>query len=300
MAFASRIVFAILAGVSSVAAGPIFESRASISTLSAAQVDSYTPYAYYAGAAYCKPAVTLTWTCGPSCNQTSVSGFKGIASGGDGTITQSWYVGYDTNLKSIIVAYQGTIAQNIVPILTDVDIVLDNLDQTLFPGVNSSVKAHDGFTESHKRSAPAVLAAVKKGIATYSTSQITVVGHSLGGSLAILSSASLALNIPSASVKTVSFSPPRVGNLAFADFANPLADMVRINNKKDFIPILPGRFLGYVHTEGEIHIADDNTWVSCPGQDNTDPQCTIGTVPNIAAGNFSYHSGPFNGIEIEC
>jgi hypothetical protein len=35
------------------------------------------------------------------------------------------------------------------------------------------------------------------------------------------------------------------------------------------VPILPGRFLGFHHPTGEIHIQADNSWVSCPGEDNT-------------------------------
>ena len=31
------------------------------------------------------------------------------------------------------------------------------------------------------------------------------------------------------------------------------------------MPILPGRFLEYVGSDGEIHIKDDNDWADCPG-----------------------------------
>lgn len=57
-----------------------------ITTMSSAQVDGFTPYTYYASAGYCKPSVTKTWTCGANCNANS--GFKPIASGGDGSVTQ--------------------------------------------------------------------------------------------------------------------------------------------------------------------------------------------------------------------
>ncbi|KAF9563618.1 lipase [Agrocybe pediades] len=273
------------------------ESRAT-SVLSAAQIESYKPYTYYAGAAYCKPATTLAWNCGTNCNQNP--SLKPIASGGNGATIQYWYVGYDTSLKSIIVGYQGTDADKILPVVTDLDFVLDDFDSSLFPGVSSSIKTHNGFNEAHARSASAVLAAVKKGMSTYSTSQITIVGHSLGGALAIISTAHLAVNIPSAKIKTVSFSAPRVGNDAFVNFVNAKADMVRINNKKDLIPIVPGRFLGFSHTEGEIHITSSNQWLSCPGTDSTDSGCTIATVPNIFQGNAGDHGGPFNGITIGC
>ena len=40
-----------------------------------------------------------------------------------------------------------------IPLLTDSDVLLDNLDTSLFPGVDSSVEVHDGFSEAHKRCA---------------------------------------------------------------------------------------------------------------------------------------------------
>ncbi|KIM44391.1 hypothetical protein M413DRAFT_352271 [Hebeloma cylindrosporum] len=299
MILASGVALTLLAAVTGTIATPVLETRQGISTLSAEQVASYKPYTYYAGAAYCTPASTLAWSCGTNCNQNS--GFKPIASGGNGATIQYWYVGYDTALQTIIVGYQGTEGEKILPIITDIDFSLTTLSPTLFPGIGSAIKTHNGFGDAHARSAAAVLAAVKKGLSTYGTTKVTVVGHSLGAALAIISTAHLSLNLPSTTVlKTISFSAPRVGNVEFVNFVNARADMVRINNKKDPVPILPGRFLGFAHTEGEIHISSTNAWISCPGQDNTNSQCTVGTVPNIFVGNTGDHSGPFNGVSIGC
>lgn len=59
---------------------------ASVTSMTSAQVDALTPYTYYASAGYCNPSVTRTWTCGANCNANS--GFRPIASGGDGASTQ--------------------------------------------------------------------------------------------------------------------------------------------------------------------------------------------------------------------
>lgn len=59
----------------------------------------------------------------------------------------------------------------------------------------------------------------------------------------------------------------QVGNQAFANYvdAQPRS-FTRINNKKDPVPVLPPIDLfGYHHASGEIHIRDDDVWVSCPG-----------------------------------
>lgn len=93
---------------------------------------------------------------------------------------------------------------------------------------------------------------------------------------------------------------PRVGNQAFADYVDTHANVTHINNRRDVIPITPGRFLGFVHPGGEKHIVDSGAWISCPGQDNTDGHCTIGYVLNIFKGDIRDHEGPYDGVMIGC
>ena len=104
----------------------------------------------------------------------------------------------------------------------------------------------------------------------------------------------------------VGYGTPRVGNLAFADYVDSLDTMdsagkvavtvTRINNKKDPVPILPGRFLGFTHPSGEVHIQDNSssTWVACPGQDNPSKLCSVGAVPTLIGGRASDHVGPYD------
>ena len=113
----------------------------------------------------------------------------------------------------------------------------------------------------------------------------------------------LPLHLPSDTVfKYVGFGQPRVGNQAFADYVDAnVSDKTRITNKKDPVPILPGRLLGFHHASGEVHIySNTDAWNSCPGQDNTNSVCTIGDVPNIFVSDIDDHSGPYNGVTIEC
>jgi Lipase (class 3) len=96
---------------------------------------------------------------------------------------------------------------------------------------------------------------------------------------------------------------PRVGNKDFADFVDTIFpnEVVHINNKKDPVPIVPGMDFGYVHPQGEIHIQEvSEEWIECPGQDNADPRCIVGTVTSIFNAQFSDHSGPYNGILLKC
>jgi hypothetical protein len=287
-----------LAFVAVAYAAPLAER--SVTALSSTTINSYKPYTYYAGAAYCKPANTLAWNCGANCNANA--GFKPVASGGDGSTTQYWYVGYDSTLKTVIVGHQGTDASKLEALLTDANIDKEPLSSSLFPGLPSGIEAHQGFAESHARSASAVLAAVQKAMSTYGATSVTTVGHSLGGALALLEAVYLPLHLPSTTkFKTYLFGTPRVGNDAFATYVDSHASVVRITNKKDIIPIVPGRFLGFSHPSGENHIQESGgAWVACSGRENEESGCTISDVPNIFVGDLNDHGGPYNGIHIGC
>ncbi|KAJ2921201.1 hypothetical protein H1R20_g15893, partial [Candolleomyces eurysporus] len=119
--------------------------------------------------------------------------------------------------------------------------------------------------------------------------------HLLGGAIAIIATVHLAIQIPGVNLRTITYGSPRV-RIAPYNFVNGLGVMNRINNKQDPVPILPGRSFNFAHTEGEIHIVNSSAWVSCPGQDNTNSQCTIGYVPNILVGNVGDHLGPYDEV----
>ena len=174
---------------------------------------------------------------------------------------------------------------------------------------------------------------------------VTVVGHSLGAALALLDGVFLKCQLDSSiNIQVIGYGMPRVGNQDFANWvdANLAVDgnldglVTRINNKKDPIPILPGKFLGYRHVSGEVHITESGTWESCPGklfsslssprpecglvlfwsvfgmltqargslliagQDNGSDMCSYGDVPEIWDGDLSDHDGPYDGIVMGC
>lgn len=262
------------------------------------EIEAFKPYTYYAGAAYCNPSTTLTWACGFNCEANP--NFQPVASGGDGATVQYWYVGYDADLDTIIVGHQGTDIAKLLPVVTDVVFLLSPLDAALFPNVSSGVLVHSGFKQAHANTATLVLSAVTKAMSAYSTNTITVVGHSLGAAIALLDGVFLNLQLPSASVSVKSYGMPRVGNPQFADYVDQHLSVSHVNNKKDFVPILPERFLGFAHCSGEKHINDSSVWINCPGQDNESNQCVVGEVPAILLGNASDHDGPYDGVIIGC
>ncbi|KAF5348060.1 hypothetical protein D9758_010002 [Tetrapyrgos nigripes] len=272
-------------------------------TLTTAQIASFKPFSYFAAAGYCDPSDILRWGCGANCKANA--DFIPTASGGNGGSVQFWFVGYSPSLDTVIISHQGTDPTEFESLLTDADFFLDTLDPTLFPGVPKGVEIHNGFGEAHKDTAQSVLSAVQTTLSRHQTSKVTLVGHSLGGALSLLDSIYLPLHLSTTpggtkiTYKTIVYGVPRVGNPAFADYVDQHVDLTRVNNDNDLIPIVPGRFLGFAHPNGEVHIQDDEkTWVGCPGHDNTSPLCTIGTVPTVFEGNILDHLGPYDGVEM--
>ena len=186
---------------------------------------------------------------------------------------------------------------------------------------------------THASSASDVSSAVQIALSMLDTPSVTVVGHSLGGAIALLDGVYLSLSLPqSVSVRVVTYGMPRVGNKAFADFVDStLSGLVtHVNNREDPIPTVPGIGLGFHHPSGEIHIQDSGTWDVCPGvfsfflrlrvarsiglcltiarpysgQDNPSKLCIVGDVRNIFEGHLANHHGPYGtpdaGINMGC
>ena len=153
------------------------------------------------------------------------------------------------------------------------------------------------------RTATQILSAVQGVISTSGTFAVTTVGHSLGAALSLLDGIYLRLQLPAyISVKAILYGLPRVGNQDFANFVDSVlqGQVTHVNNKQDPVPILPGRFLGYHHPSGEIHIDASNKWEVCPGQDNPLKLCIVGAVPSLLFSNTRDHNGPYDGISMPC
>ncbi|THU88738.1 alpha/beta-hydrolase [Dendrothele bispora CBS 962.96] len=274
----------------------------SVTVLSQSQISEFAPFTHYASTAYCDPSTTIDWTCGANCDANP--GFQPIASGGNGGTEQFWYVGYDPSLKTVIVAHQGTDTSMLAAVATDANFVLTPLsfEPTLFPGISPLVLVHTGFRLSHARTADEILAAVEKTMEQFSATHVTVVGHSLGAALALLEMVYLPLHLPSGTTFDLyGYGMPRVGNKAFADYVDANIKTVRrVNNKKDIVPVIPLRLMGFQHPSGEKHITESGEWVACSGQENTAAECTLGEVPTIFNGDANDHSGPYDGITMGC
>ncbi|EJD47792.1 alpha/beta-hydrolase [Auricularia subglabra TFB-10046 SS5] len=121
----------------------------------------------------------------------------------------------------------------------------------------------------------------------------------IGAALSLLDAVSLRSRLPSTTVKFVGIGTPRVGNPTFADYIDAtvtLGNFTRINNKQDPVPLLPSRFLGFMHPSGEIHISADDQWLACPGQDSNATGCINDTESLFVNSSVIDHIGPYDGI----
>ncbi|KAG5653999.1 hypothetical protein H0H81_008581 [Sphagnurus paluster] len=124
-------------------------------------------------------------------------------------------------------------------LVTDLKLFLSPLNRQIFPGMATNIRVHTGFGEQHAKTAKDILAAVKYALLKSGFNQVTLVGHSLGAALSVLDGVYLSLNLPGVKFQVIGYGMPRVGNQAFADYVDANIPVTRINNRNDFIPVLP-------------------------------------------------------------
>lgn len=166
-----------------------------------------------------------------------------------GFITQS-----TTDPSQVGVVFRGTIG------------VFDWFDdfefwQVDFPDIKNGGMVEEGFASLYSSLSVVIPGAagqqsLKDFMVTLGGSRsITVVGHSLGGALAILHAAVIANNDSSLSPELYTFAAPMVGDATFvATFEQLVPNSYRIYNKPDLVPTLPGEWLGYEQVNTGIMI----------------------------------------------
>lgn len=140
-------------------------------------------------------------------------------------------------------------------------------------------------------------------MAQYSESSITIIGFSSGAAIALLDGLLIRTMVsPNIDVKVVAYGMPRLGNQEFASFVDAILPQAvkHIGNKKDPVLVVPALSLGFAGISGEIHISENGKWNVCPGQDNGDPRCAVGTITSLNDASFSDHTGPYDNIMMQC
>ncbi|KAI6112569.1 Alpha/Beta hydrolase protein [Pisolithus sp. B1] len=184
------------------------------------------------------------------------------------------FVGYDPTLDTVVVSHQGSVVENVIPVITDIQFALVPLNSSLFPGISDDILVHSGFRDAQARTAKDVLDAVTQAMTEYGCTSVTMVGHSLGGAIALIDSVYLPLWLPNGtSFRTVTYGLPRVGNPAFAYYVDAHARLTHINNQHD---------------------------LDSAGHDNPSRRCIVGADEQSWKTKFADHWGPYNGIMLGC
>ncbi|KAF8308333.1 alpha/beta-hydrolase [Clavulina sp. PMI_390] len=260
-------------------------NSASVSVLSTDSVDTFHEHALLSQAAYC------------SSPQIALPTIDYILTGGDGGTTPRFFVGRDPASNAIVVAHEGTNAEDPFSVAIDAQFIRTDINTTLFPSAPSGVEVHDGFAKTFALTADQILSTVQKGLSDNNANTVLVSGHSLGAALATMTAVFLKENLANTNISTVVFGLPRVGNQAWADFVDAtLPDLRHMHNKNDPVPTVPPELLGFVHPSGEVYVQPNspNDTVFCPGQENSN--CSDSNEAIDAS--IPDHLGPYTGLQM--
>ncbi|CAD6977140.1 unnamed protein product, partial [Tilletia controversa] len=199
--------------------------------------------------------------------------------GGDGSVKQRFFIGWNPPTKEIVVGRQGSDLTQFVSWLYLVGFLQTKLDEEVaktFSRLPNSVRAaspqsdkalaSSGFQTAWKQTYAEVKAQVQAQLASHPDAvRIFVTGHSLGAAIAVLDAIAL---------RNVAPTGVQVENFVYN----------RITNHKDPIPHLFSSSSGYEHSSNEIWIpeAKSNSTspaLLCPGRENMN--CANSQVSNL-------------------
>nr|POE90591.1 putative feruloyl esterase a [Quercus suber] len=205
-------------------------AASSPTAVSSSVYDNISHYTAYAGAAYAEDCPTLPF------------GSSILASFNYSSTDTKVNIYREDSTNTVIVAFRGSA----FPRNLDQDFAFSPVPLNL-PGAScSGCMVHSGFQQLYSAMANDVTTAVKKAKAAHPFASVIVTGHSLGGALASLSSASLVgQGIP---VITYTYGEPRNGNAAFANYINFWVPFyLRTTHYNDGVPQIPPTILGFQH-----------------------------------------------------
>ena len=163
----------------------------------------------------------------------------------------------------VYVAFAGTRSeQNVKLDLKFVDATVPSEWLGRAAGASVKMHAHAGFVTGYAAVRERLLARLQPALADGAGGRLFVCGHSLGGALATLAGADLALNAPllaqagarPPSVHVYTFGSPAVGDGLFArTFDAAVAESVRVVNPFDWVPRVLSPQL--VHVAGQYPVA---------------------------------------------
>lgn len=225
---------------------------------------------HFAWAAYCLDWDINQWHCQWCDRIQDVRLVQVVHNDPDGTYG---YVAVDAAHDRIVVAVRGT--YNVPNGYEDAMFWKDT-----FPSGPDGVLVHRGFLLAYQSLNPDLRDAVVAGLEDCPWCGVLFTGHSLGAAVATLAAVDLAARpmAPTGGVSLYTFGSPRVGNAAFASWANELLgeNSTRMTRQQDVVPSLGPEFSGYRHLSREVinrHKAGTPEWYVVCDDSGEDPRC---------------------------
>ncbi|KAJ2898206.1 alpha/beta-hydrolase [Zalerion maritima] len=154
----------------------------------------------------------------------------------------------DDEAEELVLAFRGT--SSLADFVTDFS---QDLVAYASEGVDcAECMVHEGFQEAWNSASEEVLSALSTAVEDEPTYNLTITGHSLGASLAVLAAATMsspAVNM-GVSFKTYTFGQPRTGDPAFADYIDSILGpdvLFRVTHENDGVPQTVTTADGYRH-----------------------------------------------------
>lgn len=163
------------------------------------------------------------------------------------------YIAVDRTRNLTVLAFRGS--SSIRNWLANVDFIPVPTD--ICPGCT----AHQGFWDSWQEARSGVLNSLVKTAKQYPSSQVVVVGHSLGGAIADFAAAEI--RNQGIHVDLYTYGAPRIAGKTLSDFITNQnrGGNFRSTHTNDPVPRLPPSSLGFVHLGQEYWITTPNNVV---------------------------------------
>ncbi len=235
--------------------------------------------AFLSDIAYQSLANINAWSCS-DCAKYDMKNQKGFYSS---TANIQGYAGHLTKDSAVVVSFRGSV---------DFKNWVYNLDttSTTYPSCTGCA-VHSGFYNAYKGVSPLVRTEVSRLLSLYKTAKLIIVGHSLGGAMAI--HCALEMKELYGKVDYVyTYGQPRVGNAAFAAFYETrIPNSFRVINYADMVPHVPPSSFNFKHGGNEMwyNPRGMKTYKHCVSEDKACANSMVASGLSTDDHNLSYY-----------
>lgn len=199
---------------------------------------------------------------------------------------------YKSKSLGIAVAYMGTNLSALKSVTNDLLFEAEPPNARYSEYMPKGLKLFHGFQEPYIEIVDQVFDSVKKFTKETNETRVTLIGHSQGASMGLISSVDFENRLEHGIYRSYLFGLPRTGNPTFADYVDrTIGHKLRVAlNGADWNPTVPPRWFGYQHPSNYVWIypANSTNWKLYPGQENVHG---FPTVPHVY--NFDDHQGVY-------